>query len=127
MLKRPDYVVSDPQGRVLELYCKACGRQTAATEMRPKNAQPGAPLVPKFMRNNMFAEVKMEFPAQDEYHLPSYHVTNACRDCISGDMDLELLYEMYLADLLVNNEPDTHGGQLPSRIAAIELSAKGIE
>lgn len=81
-LARPDYVVLDDRGRMIELYCKVCGQQI------------GGIVRLKFTRFKNYAEVKFTFDDK------SNHVTNLCVDCVYDVNDSPRLMKLiHNADL----------------------------
>lgn len=118
MLKRRDFITYGPKGLVLAVACKICGTQIANTQEKPGPFPDSAP-VKRFMRSNLYAEIKFEFDDG------SYHVTNGCKNCLSKDMSPELLEQLFLADMedaLVNSK----AGAKPTKVVVLDHTAQGI-
>lgn len=117
-LRKKDFVTYGPKGSVLALDCKICGTRIASTYLRPGPFPASVP-IPKFSRNNLYAEIKFEFDDG------SYHVTNGCKNCLGKDMSPELLQELFNADMedaLVHAK----AGAKPTKVVVLDTTAGGI-
>lgn len=122
MLKMPKFAIYGPNGEVNALYCKCCGEQIASTQPRPHG--PLGDHRPRFSRHNNYTEIKILLENLST-RIPSYHITNGCRDCLQPNMDADRLQELYLADMLEMNMVPPIGNHAV-RVQAIDYSAQGI-
>lgn len=113
-----DFVTYSPEGSVTELYCKVCGVKIAGMALR---SGPHINSIPqwKFSRNNFYAEIKIAFDDG------SHHVTNGCKNCLSSNMDPELLAELFDVDMEDLGSVDKRNGK-PTQVVVYDATGGGI-
>jgi len=113
-LARPDFILTNADGKILELYCKVCGVVT------------GTEVAGRFQRLRNHAEIKMRF--EDG----SNHVTSICHDCVSkAYASSELMQALHDADMyymsFAADVRDLYLGRTAPQCVAVELKRQGIK
>lgn len=130
-VQRPNYVGSSPGRPIEELFCKICGSAIAGMQSRIKGRRLDAATkqwieehVLEYKTFHNYAELKILF--EDG----SYHVTNGCKTCLSGDIPVEKLHELHTADLLHESQDypgkELHLARVPVMAVAIRLDGGGM-
>ncbi len=113
-ISRPEYIERNDQGKIANIYCKACGVPIAVSRSA------------HMKRLVNYTEVRMRFADGTQ------HVTNMCRACVPKIRRSEsVMMEIYYADiadmLKVNPALDVLlAGKTKPRIVAVDTSQKGL-
>jgi hypothetical protein len=87
-------------GELRTLYCKLCGVVIGENQQRTigfrtlPNGQKVERVLEGFLRNHLYMEIKIVFDDG------SAHVTNGCKNCLTGDLGGEILAQLTSTDEL---------------------------